>query len=189
MSQQELLKYLAATLEAAGIPYMITGSTVSSLQGHPRSTHDIDVVVGLRPSAVSSLLAGFAPPKFYLDEDAIRDGIKTCTMFNAIDTEGGDKVDFWPLKPEAFHQTAFRRRIQQRAFGMLVYVSQPDDTILAKLWWAKEYGGSEKQIADCAGVYEVNYKNLHMEYLQEWAKELGVSDFLSQVQKKAIVKD
>jgi hypothetical protein len=146
-------------------------------------------VVGLRPAAVPSLLAGFAAPKFYLDEDAIRDGIATGMMFNAIDTEGGDKVDFWPLKSEPFHQAVFRRRVQQRTSGILMYVSQPDDTILTKLWWAKEYGGSEKQIADCVGVYEVNYANLNMEYLQDWAKELGVSELLSQVQKKAIVEN
>ncbi len=42
MSQQELLINAVRALENAHIDYMLTGSVVSSLQGEPRSTHDID---------------------------------------------------------------------------------------------------------------------------------------------------
>ncbi len=45
MSQQALLKKVIQVLDRAGIKYMITGSIVSSLQGEPRSTHDIDMVI------------------------------------------------------------------------------------------------------------------------------------------------
>jgi tRNA/tmRNA/rRNA uracil-C5-methylase (TrmA/RlmC/RlmD family) len=38
MSQQKLLKKVVQALDQAGIPYMLTGSIVSSLQGEPRST-------------------------------------------------------------------------------------------------------------------------------------------------------
>ena len=47
MSQQSLLKKVIQRLENLGIEYMITGSIVSSLQGEPRSTHDIDVVIAM----------------------------------------------------------------------------------------------------------------------------------------------
>jgi hypothetical protein len=45
MSQQELLKQVIQALDQAEIQYMITGSVVSSLQGAPRSTHDIDIII------------------------------------------------------------------------------------------------------------------------------------------------
>lgn len=45
MSQQELLKKVIQVLDDVGIQYMLTGSVVSSLQGEPRSTHDIDMEV------------------------------------------------------------------------------------------------------------------------------------------------
>ena len=45
MSQQELLKKIIQALDQAEIPYMITGSIVSSLQGEPRSTHDLDILI------------------------------------------------------------------------------------------------------------------------------------------------
>jgi len=43
MSQQELLAKVVGTLDGAGIDYMTTGSIVSSLQGEPRATHDVDM--------------------------------------------------------------------------------------------------------------------------------------------------
>jgi hypothetical protein len=43
MSQQELLKKTVRFLDENKIEYMLTGSYTSSLQGEPRSTHDIDI--------------------------------------------------------------------------------------------------------------------------------------------------
>ena len=47
MSQQELLKKVIQVLDLAEIQYMITGSVVSSLQGDPRSAHDINMVIAI----------------------------------------------------------------------------------------------------------------------------------------------
>ena len=44
MSQQELLRKVIEILDGTGIQYMLTGSVALSLQGEPRSTHDIDMV-------------------------------------------------------------------------------------------------------------------------------------------------
>lgn len=77
MSQPDLLRRIAQSLAAAGIEYMITGSIASSLQGEPRATHDIDLVVSIDASAISALRASFPPPRFYLDETAIREAIRT----------------------------------------------------------------------------------------------------------------
>ncbi len=48
MSQQELLRRVVQVLKKAGIEYMLTGSLVSSLQGEPRSTHDIDLIIAIQ---------------------------------------------------------------------------------------------------------------------------------------------
>ena len=62
MSQQELLKKVVQTLDQIGIDYMITGSMASSLQGEPRSTHDIDVVLAIQEIDVDNLVDAFRPP-------------------------------------------------------------------------------------------------------------------------------
>jgi predicted nucleotidyltransferase len=71
MPQQELLKKVVQTLEQLDISYMVSGSIASSLQGEPRSTHDIDIVVSLPQSKVHVLAAAFPSPDYYLDEEAV----------------------------------------------------------------------------------------------------------------------
>lgn len=75
MSQQELLRRVTWTLDGSGIQYMVTGSTASSLQGEPRSTHDIDLVVAIEITDAKKLFNAFPSPDFYLDEGCMIDAI------------------------------------------------------------------------------------------------------------------
>src|SRR5258708_1807395 len=110
MSQQELLTKVVQTLDAIGIEYMATGSVVSSLQGEPRSTHDIDLVVELSASQVQQLLIRFSAPDYYLSEPSVREAVRLQSMFNLLSIKEGDKVDFWLLTSEPFDQCRFGRR-------------------------------------------------------------------------------
>jgi hypothetical protein len=49
-------------LGGAGIPFMVTGSLASSLQGEPRATHDVDLVVAVSANDVPRLVASLAGP-------------------------------------------------------------------------------------------------------------------------------
>ncbi len=133
------------------------------------------------------LVAAFPPPDFYLDEESIVDAIKRQGMFNLIDVNSGDKVDFWILTNEPFDRVRFARRYTEEVAGMRITVSSPEDTILAKLRWAKVSGGSEKQFIDALRVYEVQFKCLNMDYLHSWAKKLDVESMLQRLQEEAEV--
>ena len=172
-------------LNEAGIPYMATGSVVSSLQGEPRSTHDIDLVVAITPASVPELIRAFPPPDYYLDDFAVKDAIKRQDMFNLLDVTGGDKVDFWVLKDDPFDQSYFSRRQLMDAAGLPLIVSRPEDTILQKLRWAEMCGGSEKQFTDALRVYEVQFGRLDRDYMNHWAAELGVEDQWRRLQAEA----
>jgi len=187
MSQQELLTRAVQALENAGIEYMLTGSVVSSLQGEPRATHDIDIVVAVRGQAAKGLLESFPPPRFYLDEEAIAEAIRERGMFNLIDTSTADKVDFWILTGHPFDRSRFARRCFENVMGVRMAISSPEDTILAKLRWAKLSGGSEKQFTDALRVYEIQFERLDMGYLRRWARELGVEAILQDLEKQAEV--
>jgi hypothetical protein len=185
MSQQELLKKVIQALDQAGIPYMLTGSIVSSLQGEPRSTHDIDVLVAIQKSKVGAIVNAFPPVDFYLDEESIYEAIKRQSMFSLVDSKEGGKVDFWILTGEAFDLSRFKRRYEEPFLGMRLQVSSPEDTLLAKLRWAKLSGGSEKQFTDALRVYEVQYGQLDMEYLDRWVKKLGVESLWKRLKEEA----
>jgi hypothetical protein len=157
MAQQELLISVVRALENAGVEYMLTGSIVSSLQGEPRSTHDIDVVVVLREAAIPILLKSFPWPDYYFDEQMMRDALRLNSMFGLLDQRSGDKVDFWLLTGEPFDCSRFARKYAEDVFGVNAYVSSPEDTILAKLRWSAMSGGSERQFRDAMSVYELQF--------------------------------
>ena len=66
MPQPKLLEEVLDVLNANKIDYMITGSIVSSLQGEPRATHDIDIVVNIQSTSIQNLTEIFEPPQFYI---------------------------------------------------------------------------------------------------------------------------
>lgn len=187
MSQPELLEKVIAVLNSAAIDYMITGSIVSSLQGEPRATHDIDIVVAITNNAIQQLVQAFALPEYFLDQDTIREAVDHQSMFNLIDLDDGDKVDFWILSDEPFDRSRFSRKYSQSFLGLELLVSRPEDTIIAKLRWAKLSGGSEKQFIDALRVYEVQYEILNRPYLDEWASRLELEDLWERLQKEAVV--
>lgn len=185
MSQPELLVRVVRTLNRLGIDYMITGSVASSLQGEPRSTHDIDVVLSIQKTYVANLVAAFPRPDFYVDSAAAEEAIIHESMFNLIDVREGDKVDFWILTEEPFDRTRFARKYAEEIMGERINVSTPEDTILMKLRWASQMGGSEKQFTDAVRVFEVQYETLDLHYLNAWATDLGIEDLWEKLQNEA----
>ena len=185
MSQQKLLKKVIQALDDARIGYMITGSVASSFYGEPRLTHDIDMVVAIQKTDIQKLTKIFHPPHFYLDEDSMLQAIEQRSMFNLIDVQEGDKVDFWILTGEPFDQSRFSRRKNEEVMGFHMQVSSPEDIILVKLKWANLSGGSEKQFTDALRIYEVQAEKLDMRYLEKWIKELGLDLLWQDLKVKA----
>jgi hypothetical protein len=185
MLQPELLTSLLTVLDQNHIDYMVTGSIVSSLQGEPRTTHDVDIVVNINTAAIPMLIKAFPPPQYYLDAGSITDAIQQKSMFNLLDTTEGDKIDFWILTNEPFDISRFERKYEERVFGIKMKISRPEDTILAKLRWAKLSGGSEKQFTDAVRVYEVQYANLDISYLQRWVNFLAITELWIRLLREA----
>ena len=184
MLQQELLIRVIAVLDQSGIDYMITGSVASSLQGEPRSTNDIDIVVTIHPESVPAFVAAFPQPQFYLEETAVREAVRTKGFFNLIDVNHGFKVDFYLLTQEPFDRSRFSRKRVENVFGLKLKISSPEDTILMKLRWSELSGGSEKQFQDARSVYLVQAETLDFSYLDRWADHLGIKELLRRVQSE-----
>jgi predicted nucleotidyltransferase len=172
MLQQKLLEKVTSFLNSSNIGYMVTGSIVSSIQGEPRNTHDIDIVIELKKENVNSLLNEFTTPQFYISKNSVEEAIEKKGMFNIIDSDEGDKIDFWLLSDEDFDGSRFSRKIEIQYANLKFFISTPEDTILAKLRWAKLSGGSEKQMIDAIRVFEINYKILDYDYLKNWISKL-----------------
>ena len=185
MSQSDLLIEAVEALERAGVGYMLTGSLASSILGEPRATHDVDLVIEVDVRVVDRLAVAFGAPSYYFDPTAARSALQARGMFNLLDTRTGDKVDFWALTTSPFDASRFARRRITHALGREISISSPEDTILQKLKWAADSGGSERQFRDAVAVYEVQMGDLDQAYLDEWADHLGVADLLAELRSAA----
>lgn len=174
MSQLELLKKTIKSLEKVNIPYMLTGSLVSSFQGNPRSTHDIDIIISLEMSDIPKIIKAFDPERFYINKDSIKEAINNNSQFNVLDINEGDKIDFWILTDSNFDKSRFLRRQEVELFGFKAFISSPEDTIIQKLLWSELSGGSVKQYEDALGIYELQSGDLDTEYMDNWSKELKI---------------
>ncbi len=73
MSVHVVLEKLRAALDAAGIPYFVSGSFASSAHGIPRSTNDIDIVIAPSVAQLQNLLDRLPSSDFAKDtEDALQ---------------------------------------------------------------------------------------------------------------------
>jgi hypothetical protein len=159
---------------------MLTGSMASSMLGAPRLTHDIDLVVALSADDCDALFEAFDPAAFYLSRPAMSEAVAQRRRFNLLEYATGDKVDFWILTDEPFDGSRFERKRATEFLGSRLKVSTPEDTILAKLRWARLAGGSENQLADVRSLCEFQ-ETLDLAYIERWAEDLGVESLWSEI--------
>jgi hypothetical protein len=176
VTEQELLVDCLRRLNGGNISYMLTGSMASNYWGIPRTTHDIDFVIQLPPSAVAAMVAAFQP-EFVLDENSVRAAYQSPHQFNAIDTRSALKVDFWLSKPVPFEREMFSRRVSVELFGERAWLATAEDVVLHKLYW-NLLTPSDRQLNDAAGVVAVQGSSLDLGYLRKWAVELDVGSVL-----------
>ena len=187
MLQQELLKEIIQILNKNNIPYMLTGSVVSSFQGEPRLTHDIDIIIHVEKKDYLKIIGSFPKNNYYFDEKTISDAIKSKGQFNIISRDEGSKIDFWLLTESGFDKSRFSRKVKENFLDFEIEISSPEDTILEKLYWSKISGVSKKQMIDALRVFEVQYQRLDLKYLKFWAEKLEVQKELEEIEKVAEV--
>lgn len=160
-------------LDESGIPYMIVGSFASMVHGEPRTTHDLDIVIDPSEHAFERFLAIIDMDAFYIDADVARDALRRRSMFNLIDMNSAWKVDLVIRKNRPFSAEEMSRRALQRIVDTDVPTASAEDTIIAKLEWAKA-GGSERQLADVAGIVRLRGEMLDRKYIERWLDELCI---------------
>jgi len=177
---------VGTAIEAAGGSYFVGGSLASSLQGEPRATNDVDIVLALPIGRVDRLVAGLGPA-FEVDTDMLRDALlhgRSCNIFYLPVVM---KVDLFAVGPTPFDESEFARRrpVAVRGVETLVLKS-PEDTVLRKLLWYREGGFvSDRQWRDVVEVLRVSGAGMSAEYLTEWARRLGLSDLLGRAKEEA----
>ncbi len=176
-----VLSQVTATLDHAGIRYVLVGSFASSIHGMYRSTADIDILADIKTEQIRPLFEALRN-SFYVDEHAIREAVAHRRSFNAIHFDSVFKVDFFVPKFDDFAVAQLNRRELRRISpdrDEAVYVATAEDTILAKLQWYRAGNEtSNTQWNDIVGVLATSKSNLDIEYLRAWAEKLELNDLL-----------
>jgi hypothetical protein len=172
-----LLDRLVRILDGARVPFMIAGSFASTTHGVPRTTQDLDLVIDPPDlAALETLVASMPVDAYYVDAETARDAFGRRSMFNVIDQASGWKVDFIVRKNRAFSREEFERRMPISLLDVAVYVASPEDTIVAKVEWSKQAGGSERQRRDVAGILATVGQGLDRQYIERWVQDLDLVD-------------
>ncbi len=173
-----ILQRVTADLEAAGIPYMVTGSMALAVYAEPRMTRDVDLVIELPASDVDRFVDLFES-EFHCDRDRIREAAVRRSMFNLIHTQTIVKVDCVVRQDTPYRLEEFRRRQRIVVAGLPMVVVSPEDLVLSKLDWARD-SRSEVQLRDVRLVLQAQ-PGLDWEYLTHWAAVLGLTALLGEV--------
>lgn len=166
-------------LEAAGIPYMLTGSMAANFYATPRMTRDIDVVIELREAEVERVVTLFRD-EYYVNRDMVEQAVKSRSMFNIIHNALVVKVDCVVRKDSEYRREEFARRRRLIIDGEPVTIVAPEDLILSKREWAKE-SHSQLQLDDVRNLLR-SVKDLDRTYLNQWVDRLGLAAVYREVQ-------
>lgn len=181
-SPRDLLVPLVAALNASGMPWMITGSTASSLYGEPRATQDVDLVVDPDAAQLERLLE-LLKEGFYVSTDEAADALRSRGMFNAVHLSSGWKADLIVCPDNPFERREITRRRSARLFDVEVYVISPEGSVISKLKWAA-LSGSERQLRDAASVVEGCRREFDMDYARREARAAGVEHLLEEILRR-----
>jgi hypothetical protein len=176
--QLSVLKLVAARLDAAAIPYMITGSVAAGHYAQPRMTRDLDFVVELEPADAERVAALFGD-QFECDLQAIRSAITRRALFNLIHTEAIVKVDFVVRTDTPYRRHEFGRRRSVAIDDQPMWMVSAEDLVLSKLIWASD-SRSEFQLRDVRQILAMQ-PDLDWTYLNEWAEAVSVGKLLREV--------
>lgn len=184
----KVLCLVANVLEHQQITYVLVGSFASSIHGMYRSTADIDIVADIKPEQVVPLLNALQG-SFYVDEHAVREAIDRRQSFNAIHFDSVFKIDIFIPKSDEFSRKQIERRELRRIapdLEQMIYVATAEDTILAKLRWYDSGGQvSSNQWTDVVGIIGASATKLELDYLNQWAAKLGLSELLDKAFREA----
>jgi hypothetical protein len=178
---------IARAVEGVGGEYFVGGSVASSLQGEPRATNDIDIVVRLPLGRIEAFRVALGE-RYEVDLDMLRDALLRGGCCNIFFLPTVMKIDIFAVGGEPYDEIEFARRrpVVVRSSGETLLVKTPEDTVLRKLLWFREGGGvSEKQWRDVVEVLRVSGDQMDETYLESWAARLRLEALLEKARRDA----
>jgi hypothetical protein len=176
MPEPDLIELFVHPLDRLQFRYLVTGSVASMLYGEPRVTHDVDLVVFLRPADVPKLSEAYPCPDFCVPPvEAIECEVsrRQKGQFNVIHIATALKADIHLTKRDEFHAWAFRNMRRYTVAGREIRLAPPEYVIVRKLEYYRD-GGTDKHLRDIRSMLKISGELIDRTALDEWIRLRGV---------------
>lgn len=170
---QHALAEIVAVLDRTGLEYMLVGSVAALAHGRSRSTHDFDLVIEANREQLLRFVRALPIERYYASETAALEALAHGSPFNVLDLHTGWKIGFMIRKHRDFSRVEFARREKTRLLGGEFYVATIEDTVLAKLEWAR-LGGSSRQLEDVHELVSIAGPRLDRDSIERSIDSLDV---------------
>jgi hypothetical protein len=159
----ETLARIGASLETAGIPYMIIGGQAVLLYGEPRLTRDIDITLGVNIDRLETILTVSQQLSLKPLPENVAAFVRQTMVLPTLDEATGIRVDFiFSFTP--YESQAILRAKKVRILNQDVCFAAVEDLIIHKI-----FAGRPRDIEDVQAVILKNHA-LEIPYIEEWLK-------------------
>ncbi len=177
MQKPETFSFFIKPLETVGIGYMVTGAVAAIVYGEPRLTHDIDLVIDLKPDKIEVFHdsykkeAFYVPPIEVLRVEAAR---SYRGHFNLIHHKTGFKADIYLKGEDELHKWAFKNLEMEKIDDYKAAVAPIEYVIIRKLMYFEE-GHSQKHLDDIRHMLYHNKDGANLNKIQEFVNKYNLS--------------
>jgi hypothetical protein len=166
---------MARILNDAQIPYYVTGGVAAIAYGEPRATIDLDIVIAIELSNLSTFATYLENQGFYVAGlGEVLGGQLSCFNITHLDTV--ENVDLMISGTTEFDlQKLGRRQLYTFPDGAQIALATPEDVVLSKLIWRRE-SQSDKQWRDILGILKVQQEKLDFVYIRQWVDQFELEN-------------
>lgn len=182
MQQANFFWVFLERLNHTNIDYMITGSVASIIYGEPRITHDIDLVLELKPDNILEFINTFPSNEFYCPpQNVIEQELSKSKNghFNVIHHKSGFKADIYFFDDE-LSRWGRKNRNEVEMYGSRIWIAPPEYVIVRKLEYYKE-GGSSKHLQDIKSILNLSNTLIDRQILNIKIEEQGYGDVWKEI--------
>jgi hypothetical protein len=172
MKLEELALRVIEAAEAENIEFMTVGAIAAGAYGVPRSTRDVDLLVGVHsPGNIDRLirrLSEFVTFDPQVTFDTLTWGARHVGVSNSSPPF---KVELFETFDDPFVVSEFarKRKVRVPLLGRETWLPTPEDVVVQKLRW-----GRNKDLDDARDVLAVQGpETLDMAYIEHWCGQHG----------------
>ena len=178
-SLDDVLRTAEDVLRANRVDHVFVGGVTVLAFGMPRTTTDVDVIAAIDARRIPKIVAGFQRSGFFASPQDLHDALVEGGHVTIQDTRSTYRIVLVPASTAA-HREALKTKRRVAWRGRRLPMAAPEHTICMKLHW-----GSEQDLEDALGIYLRQKETLDVRAMRAFARRLGVSRDLNDLEGRA----